>query len=99
MDRRSRSGRGGEEKNSQPPPGIEPKTPIVVGVPKINNSYQGIFIQFKTTDQWYKYFSLAFTLTEITNGSREAGIRHFVLRQIINILQTLYKILFISQQM
>jgi hypothetical protein len=25
----SRSGRGGEEKNSQPPPGIEPKHPIV----------------------------------------------------------------------
>jgi hypothetical protein len=23
-----RSGRGGEEKNSQPPPGIEPRTPI-----------------------------------------------------------------------
>jgi hypothetical protein len=25
----SRSRRGGEEKNSQPPPGIEPRTPIV----------------------------------------------------------------------
>jgi hypothetical protein len=34
LDRRlgepqSRSGRGGEEKNFQPPPGIEPRTPIV----------------------------------------------------------------------